>query len=275
MSTRFDEISRILASPIPRRQALMLSFATLARAQPAPSSFRGYRRAINIHLEEYLEFIEPDAQARRQILAAYARASAIREQYQLTGVIPADPMVEVIGEGDNLFGMEDRNVVILLSPDPTIEASELTFTKPSGSPAHFVLIGGNRGFWQDHSPDVKFVSATFTLPEAENTLTVASSSWSVGKVVIVVGATLAAIAVATMVKKRGQQTGQRCECQYTCTAKDGKTFPYTMKQNCCSASEVIAGACSGQCTTLTFTNGTTCAPTSSSCVADQTCVPTS
>src|SRR5439155_4370808 len=139
-----------------------------------------------------------------------------------------------------------RNVVILLSPDPSLEASEITFTKPDGAPAHFVLIGGNRGFWQDHSPDAKLISATFTLPQAENTLTVASSSWSVGKVVVVVGLTLAAIAVATKVKRRGQETGQRCECMFTCTAKDGKTFPYMEKRDCCSASEVLAGTCSGQ-----------------------------
>jgi hypothetical protein len=292
MSNRFDKISRILASPISRRRAIRLSAATLLTAN-APtlltaemqerdhgegeegSSFQEYKKAINVHLEEYLEFIEPDRAARRRILAAYERATEIREQYQRTGFIPADPLVEVISEGDNLFEMVPRNVVIILSPDSSLQASEITFTKSGGGPVHIVMIGGNPGFWRDHNPDVKFVSAAFTLPAAENTLTVASSSFSIGKVIVVVAAFAIAIKIATEVNQRGRETGQRCDCQFTCTARDGKTFPYSEKKDCCSASEVNNNTCTGQCpATLTFNNGTTCVLTSTSCVADPSCIRT-
>ena len=292
MSNRFDKISRILASPISRRRAMTLSAATLLTANAATLltaegqeredregderlSFQEYKKAINIHLEEYLEFIEPNRAARRRILADYERATDIREQYQRTGVIPSDPLVEVISEGDNLFGMVPRNVVIILSPDSTLQASDITFTKSGGGPVHIVMIGGNPGFWRDHNPDVKFVSAAFTLPAAENTLTVASSSFSIGKVIIVVAVVAVAIKIASKVNQRGRETGKRCNCQYTCTAKDGKTFPFSEKKDCCSASEVNNDTCTGQCSgTLTFNNGTTCVLTSTNCVDDPSCIRT-
>lgn len=239
------------------------------------SSFKDYKKAINVHLEEYIEFIEPNKAARRQILADYERATDIREQYQRTGFIPADPLVEVISEGSNLFGMGNRNVVIVLSPDSSLEASDITFTKAGGGPVHIVIIGGNPGFWRDHNPDAKFISAEFTLPAAENTLTVASSSFSIGKVIVVVALTALAVTVAIQLNKAGRKTGQRCECQFTCTAKDGKTFPYSVKTVCCSASEVLNHTCNGECSaTLTFNNGTTCMLTTTNCVDDPSCIGT-
>ena len=292
MSDRFDEISRILASPISRRRAMRLSAATLLSANAATllkaegqerengegdegSSFKEYKKAINVHLEEYIEFIEPNRAAQRRILAAYQRAAEIREQFQRTGLIPTDPLVEVISEGTNLFGMGNRNVVIILSPDSSLEASDITFTKAGGGPVHIVIIGGNPGFWRDHNPDAKFISAAFTLPAAENTLTVASSSFSIGKVIVVVALAALAITVATKLNQRGRETGQRCDCQFTCTAKDGKTFPFSIKKDCCSASEVNNNTCTGQCPgTLTFNNGTTCMLTSTSCVPDPSCIRT-
>jgi len=292
MSDRFDEISRILASPISRRRAMRLSAATLLSANAATllraegqeredgegdegSSFQEYKKAINIHLEEYIEFIEPNRAAQRRILAAYERATEIGERYQRTGFIPADPLVEVISQGTNLFAMGSRDAVIILSSDSSLEASDITFTKGGGGPVHIVIIGGNPGFWRDHNPNVKFISAAFTLPAAENTLTVASSSFGIGKVVVVKKETDVAIKVATKVDLRGRETGQRCECQFTCTAKDGKTFPYSFKTNCCSAAEVNNHSCNGECSAnLTFTNGTTCVLTSTNCVDDPNCAPT-
>jgi hypothetical protein len=263
---------------------LSANAATLVRAEGQEredregdegSSFKEYKKAINVHLEEYIEFIEPNRAAQRRILAAYERAAEIRKQYQRTGFIPTDPLVEVISEGTNVFGMGNRNVVIILSPDSSLEASDITFTKAGGGPVHIVMIGGNPGFWRDHNPDAKFISAAFTLPAAENTLTVASSSFSIGKVIVVVAVVAVAVKIATKVNQRGRETGQRCECQYTCTAKDGMTFPYSLKTVCCSASEVINHTCNGECSaTLTFNNGTTCVLMSTNCVDDPSCTRT-
>jgi hypothetical protein len=289
MRSRFDDISRILAAPIPRRQAFALAMWTLAGVTVADAmqqsqsdddhtsrhgSFRAYVNAISQHLRQFVRFVEPDRATRRQILEAYERATELRELYQTTGIIANDPLVEVVQEGDNLFGMGNRHVVILLSADPTLEASDITITKPRGNPAHIVLIGGNPGFWLEESPAAKFVSATFTLPEAESTLTLASSSFSIAKVVVVVGVATVAVAVATRLHRRstGQDiTGRRCECTYTCTARDGRTFPYVQRKDCCDPVEAMNNTCPGRCPDLSFTNGTTCTHASSVCVADATC----
>ena len=128
----------------------------------------------------------------------------IREEYQTRGVhIPARiPLVELGVEGDNLFGMADRNVVILLAQDPTLEAIDITFSKPAGFPVHIVFVGGNPGFWQRQDPAAKFVSAAFTLPADETTLTIASSSFSIGKVIVVIGVAVLAVTVATKLRRR-------------------------------------------------------------------------
>ncbi len=293
MSNRFDEISRIFAQRIPRRDALALTALTLvgspllyaqqnARDQHhdededeerREGAFRAYANAIDTHLRRFMRFVERDARVRARILQDYAHAVRIREEYQTRGVIPADPLVELGVEGDNLFGMADRNVVILLAQDPTLEAIDITFSKPAGFPVHIVFVGGNPGFWQRQDPAAKFVSAAFTLPADETTLTIASSSFSIGKVIVVIGVAVLAVTVATKLRRRsaGEVVGKACACTFTCKARDGRTFTYTQRTGCCNPIEVSDGNCLTRCSTLSFSNGTVCTPVSSACVDDASC----
>lgn len=148
------------------------------------SPWEAYANAIDQHLKTYIWFNEPDAATREEIWNDYLRAKEIRRKYHLDGTIPNDPLAFYIYAGNNEFVMENHHVAIVLAEDPALECSGTSFTKPAGGSGHFAILGGNDGFWVDKGTDQKFISATATLPEGENTLEISSRSWSPGKIYV-------------------------------------------------------------------------------------------
>jgi len=146
-----------------------------------------YVSSIDEHIRAYVHFSEKDPQLRKKVLDDYERAKQIRDNYHRDGTIPNDPLVHVITCGDNYFILEDSHVGVFLAPDESLECSGLDFRKSDGGAGQFVVVGGNKGFWDQRSVDAKFISTTVTLPITENTLIIQSNSWSPGKIIIVLG----------------------------------------------------------------------------------------
>ena len=146
-------------------------------------SWEAYADAVDRHVETYVRFNEPDLAMQEEILADYEKAKQYRDSYHRTGTIPEDDLVEVLFDGNNERPLR-RHVAVLLADDPSLECPSLSIDKPAGAAGHFIVIGGSTEFWNDRDPSAKFVSATLTLPEAENSLTVESQSWSPGKIIV-------------------------------------------------------------------------------------------
>jgi hypothetical protein len=297
VSNLFDELTRIVATPIPRRRALRLIMGSLAgatllhlglkRAQAQPGAFQAYSNAIDLHVMTFIAFAESDPNVRNSILADYDRAKQIRANYYLTGQIPNDPLVEVIGAGSNGFELgQERRVAVLLSPDSELECARINFTKSASFSAHLIVIDGSRDFWVHGSPEAKFASMEFTIPQGENTLSIRSESYGNGTIIlkgagpvgeVVHGVEVAekAVEVTVAACARREQVGRRCECVLECQPPNGRPFalgPFTI--GCCDATETARNNCDDKCDKEALarsTGGIICRRQSSLCVADATC----
>lgn len=166
-----------------------------------------YVRSIDEHIEAYVQFSENDPQLSNQILDQYERAKQIRANYHRDGTIPDDPLVQVITSGDNLFVLEDSYVGVFLAPDASLECSGLDFSKEDGVAGQYVVVGGNKGFWERRSEDAKFISTTVTLPVSENTLRTQSNSWTPGKIIVIAKAAAAVAVVLGLTGCTGDDEG--------------------------------------------------------------------
>jgi len=164
----------------------LVLIATGCQRTAAPKDpWTQYADSIDELVSSYVTFNEADIGKRQQILADYARAKIIRDEYHRTAKIPVDPLVIPIDANGRTFTPSGTHVSVLLAANPALECHVLRVDKPAGAAGHIVVIGGNRSFWVDHRRDAKFISAAFTLPTTENYLEIRSQSWSPGKIIIV------------------------------------------------------------------------------------------
>jgi len=289
MSALLDDVSRVLAAPIPRSRALKLAAGaalagSFAGLRPewvfagTDGEFAALAAAIDTHHRNYIRFMEPDSRVARAILDDYRRAQEIRDEYHRSGTIPDDPLVVLVTEGNNtvLLG-GDQRVAVILAEDPTLEITQFTFTKAAADTGYVVLVDGNPAFWRDHTPGAKFVSAAFTMPVDENTLSIASDSSKTGTISTVGrgGATAAeAVIVTEMAVDKRSRVGRRCKCTLECANKDdpNRTFELLISSGCCTATEVARGQCDDRCekeAKAYSTGQIVCKPKSSICVLEE------